>query len=482
MIELKSCPKKYTLDQDKVTDPSSTIENALKHLETMLDLSSFRIEPRKDAIEGAYSFSSISDKLKTSGKGLTPEQSKASAVMEFAERYSWLHFDYEHYEGYCLKSFNEIKKGDIQTVDESYFLCNFIDLKDRDELLREIKDIPLKWVLGTCLNDRKPFYYPVNWHNMVVGSNGLAAGNTMEEAILQALCEVIERENICRLFMDMEPGNDLKLESINNLLVTRVLENSQKNGIKFTIKDISFDFKVPTFIAYGIREQDKDKLTYQGVGQGASTDPQKALIRALAEYFEGFSLMCVSQEELNVNWKEVMSALPKKHTGFLPLYNTEMLLKSKKSVTMDEVPSACKPDIKEEILYIMGILEKSGYKTVVIDKTHLKLDIPAVRVCVPGMRVMINMEIKEPRYAISEVYHEAGDSAASIRHFAETVKNNPVTKDYYNVFASIPGSDLIYKKDYIELASSVSDLKKDAVGMVNNLLKIQGLDKFRRTV
>ncbi len=37
--------------------------------------------------------------LTTHGKGGTIDQAKASCIMEFAERYSWLHFDYKKLAG-----------------------------------------------------------------------------------------------------------------------------------------------------------------------------------------------------------------------------------------------------------------------------------------------------------------------------------------------------------------------------------------------
>ena len=287
-LKLKSCIKHYTLDQDKVVTPSETVKNTMARLEKMFELSHLRLEPRQSEIEGAYSYSSLSDQLNANGKGLTLEQSRASAIMEFAERYSWHYFDYKSCDGYVVKSFDQIKKGKIPTVEESYFLNHFAEIENRAEILSEIKNIPLKWVKGVSLMDYKEFYYPISWHNYAYTSNGLATGNALEEAVLQALCEVIERENVYRFFGECKEGNDLDQDSIGHPIICKALENAKKQGFEFIIKDISLDFKVPTFVVQGTREADKKYMHYQGCGFGTHPNPAKALIRALSEYFEGY--------------------------------------------------------------------------------------------------------------------------------------------------------------------------------------------------
>ena len=52
-------------------------------------------------------------------------------------------------------------------------------------------------------------YYPLNWHNILFTSNGLASGNTFEEAIVQGLCELVERENVYRLFVERRVAREI---------------------------------------------------------------------------------------------------------------------------------------------------------------------------------------------------------------------------------------------------------------------------------
>ena len=438
----------------------------------MYDLSHVRLERRDDAVNGTYSYSSLSDQLQASGKGLTNEQAQASASMEFAERYSWLHFDYPEYEGYQVGSYEEILKGETPTVAPEYFLENFINLKKRNELTREIGAIPLKWIKGDSLTSGKKFYYPINWHNMAIGSNGLAAGNSLEEAIIQALCEVIERENLFKFFVEKKAAKNLDQDSIESPLVREVLTNSRARGINFTIKDISFDFKATTFIVRGIAESEKGKLAYKGVGQGTATSPEKALIRSLAEYFESYSLTKKKEMEFKEKIGEDISKyyeqLPRRHMGFFAFFNPEMLDLDCGTIKIQDLKDHGHNDIKEEIEDEIEDLRRKQLNLVVIDKTHPQLKIPAVRVFVPGMRNMINCEIESPNIALAEVYYEARDYERSQKYFDLAMG---ATREIRDITAGISVKKVM-KKDYLQNLIQLMGTKKSSIDTLKDMLEM----------
>ncbi|MBU0671774.1 MAG: YcaO-like family protein [Candidatus Margulisbacteria bacterium] len=406
--------------------------------------------------------------MSASGKGLTPEQSQASAIMEFAERYSWLHFDYKNYDGYTIKTYNEIKKCKIPTVDDSYFLGHFINLHNKAELLEEIKNIPLKWLKGISLLNQKEFYYPLNWHNYTFTSNGLATGNAIEEAILQAMCEVIERENVYRLFGDQQIPNDVEIKSIRNLMIRLVLENAKHSKIEIKIKNISFDFLIPTFVVYGINKADKHGLTYQGCGYGTHPNPEKALIRALSEYFEGYSLLKKIEKDVHIDWSKIIPRLPEKNFGFLALLRPEMLNKSSKTIQMPDIPDLSQPDIKDEIEHILKIMEKHKYNPILLDKTSHHLKIPVVRIFIPGMRNLMVNETHNPHLIMSAAYYEAGDEKKSKEH---------LDSYYNNISFYLPEVRLVtpkkaFKKDYKETILFHGGLKQDILDSLKNSIGI----------
>lgn len=53
-----------------------------------------------------------------------------------------------------------------------------------------------------CMN-RQVVYFPYNMTFVLSGSNGMASGNTPQEAIFQALCELAERYAARTVFFDL---------------------------------------------------------------------------------------------------------------------------------------------------------------------------------------------------------------------------------------------------------------------------------------
>jgi len=476
-FKLKKCPKKYTVDQDKATDPMTTVKTALAKLGKTYDLSNVRIQQRKDAVAGAYSYSSLSDQIQASGKGLTPEQSQASAIMEFVERYSWLYFDYEHYDGYTIKCFNEIKAGKIPTVSSHFFLNNFAAYADDKDLRDEICQIPLKWIKGLSLPDYKPFYYPLNWYNYVFSSNGLATGNTIEEAIIQAICELIERENVYQFFEGQRQGNDLNIKSVRDPLVRLTIENAKRKGIELIIKDISFDLGVPTILVCGTKKKDKGKLTYRGCGYGTHTDPTKALIRALSEYFEGFSLMSNFMSQVSADWEAIMSKMPAKNLGFISTYRPQMMTTPGKKIDLKDMPNLSQPDIKDEIESILKILKKFSCQVVIMDKTHPRLKVPVVRAFIPQFRNLIVCEHQWPWWHVAAAYYEAGDEQRSKEYLEKLLGKSSVL---IPAIAYMTQPRKIFESDYRKTMLAHFSFKRDSLALLK--ANEQSLKNFRKYI
>ncbi|RUM34612.1 MAG: hypothetical protein DSY50_06245, partial [Desulfobulbus sp.] len=99
-LRLHKCRKKYTFDQDKACSPEETVERFLRRLkDAKLDILQGveRIDTGRLDIPVYFSVCGndardIIGTKKQMGKGSTPEQSRASACMELAERYSFFSF------------------------------------------------------------------------------------------------------------------------------------------------------------------------------------------------------------------------------------------------------------------------------------------------------------------------------------------------------------------------------------------------------
>ena len=99
-ITLKSCPKGYTRDLDKTSSPADTVKRVTEKLKS-LNLDILRDTRRVDVGRlGIPVYLSICGEdarrlmptRKQMGKGSSPEQAQASAIMELMERYAFFSF------------------------------------------------------------------------------------------------------------------------------------------------------------------------------------------------------------------------------------------------------------------------------------------------------------------------------------------------------------------------------------------------------
>jgi thioglycine synthase len=349
-----------------------------------------------------------------SGKGMTHQHAKASALMESIERYCSLpssNHDRVYIRGTVqelTKSYDLVHPDDIiEPLNFQYredmvmdFLQGFDLLADKDIL------IPAPLVLFRY----SPFLPAVNPFAFQ-HTNGLASGNVLEEAICHALCEVIERDaaSISEIRARAIPFHVLKtmenklkqrgyvLPSISankfmddytiyrdvELLGVR-LEGIQKLTRKFhnsdlplLIKDITSDIGIPTFAASSIEWISHD-YGYLAEGHGTHPDARIALLRAITE---------VSQTRA-ANIQGARDDLRKIRYGE---NNTDdkrawQFISSDEKVSYNKITSFNNEDILDDIKLILQNLKDVGIKTAaIVDLTNPNLGIPVVRAVVPGL-------------------------------------------------------------------------------------------------
>ena len=99
-VKLNDAYKKFTKDQDKILPPEETVKRFKEKLKTLdLDIlkSAIRIDNGRLDIPVYFSTcgkdaAAVTGTKKQMGKGGTPRQAEASALMELAERFSFFSF------------------------------------------------------------------------------------------------------------------------------------------------------------------------------------------------------------------------------------------------------------------------------------------------------------------------------------------------------------------------------------------------------
>ena len=116
------------------------------------------------------------------------------------------------------------------------------------------------------------------------GSNGGAAGNTMEEAVVQAISEIVERYHKQRVIGEFVSLPDVPEEVLKQCVTAyKIISSLREGGIRVVVKDCSLGGRFPVICVYYIDEKTGKYHTHFG----AYPIFEIALERTLTETFQG---------------------------------------------------------------------------------------------------------------------------------------------------------------------------------------------------
>jgi ribosomal protein S12 methylthiotransferase accessory factor len=126
-------------------------------------------------------------------------------------------------------------------------------------------------------------YYPApDVGQSLFGSstNGLASGNSVLEATIQALLELIERDVWSFEFV-RNASRLVETASLTNE-VREIVERAEQNGLQLKVRTISNDYGIPFFAAFVFDLNNPSRKTFNG-GWACDLDRDRALLRAVTE-------------------------------------------------------------------------------------------------------------------------------------------------------------------------------------------------------
>lgn len=134
-----------------------------------------------------------------------------------------------------------------------------------------------------CAIPAELIYYPApDVGQSLFGSstNGLASGNSLLEATIQALLELIERDIWSFEFV----RNESKLVEAASLPdnVREIVERAERNGLQIKVRTIPNDYGMPFFVAFVFDLNHPSRKTFNG-GWACDLDRDRALVRAVTE-------------------------------------------------------------------------------------------------------------------------------------------------------------------------------------------------------
>ncbi|MEM3370401.1 MAG: YcaO-like family protein [Candidatus Aenigmatarchaeota archaeon] len=376
--------------------------------------------------------------LTSNGKGWNYYLSKASACGEAVERFSaemhspasylfmksiiknfWAD-DIKYYSSFYFKSFTK-NKGNSNKA-------SYTNDKVTNNWLREIKKQMnsvrrnSKNVYAFSLIHKKYIRIPATKVKLLSFSNGLAAGNTLEEAIVQGANEIFERYILARVINNKKKiWPTIDKTSIKSKRIINFIKLFESNNFDIILKDFSLNGEFP---CYGVlfvnnnlkntKNKIKKRYFFRRVRIASDFNPEIAILRCFMEELQGKDLKDLKKHKyLDSIWelglKENLKFVFNTDLSNLRYYHYPKSLRhleEGKIEKFDHLKNKKFSDFYDELEEIKKIIEKQKRDILIIDYTHPKIRFPVVRVIIPGMSDMVNLfsSIRLTKASDEEIY------------------------------------------------------------------------------
>jgi YcaO-like protein with predicted kinase domain len=322
------------------------------------------------------------------GKGLTDSLAQASGIMESIELH---HAEFFTPRGHSMSLGKAAR-------DDRYANPLLLPIRpDRD--VRE--QSTTEWIDGIDIVSGRAMLVPRDCidldsrsertsKRMFVGSsNGLASGNTVGEAILHGLCEVIERDqgSFWHVRQNLVPdahGSRLHLDSVTDATCRWLLEKCYAAGLEVLVWSTSHDIALPSFTCVIFDVGGKTCYAQRAEGSGCHPYKHIALSRAITEALQS-RLTNISGGRDDLYWSRYQDTLrvddPAGRAWIKKLEGEPARL------CYGDIAQAPAFSTIDAILHwVLGSLGSQGLsQVIVVELTRSEIAIPVVHVTVPGL-------------------------------------------------------------------------------------------------
>jgi ribosomal protein S12 methylthiotransferase accessory factor len=367
------------------------------------------------------------------GKGKSDTQAKVSALSEAIERYSIafqgdearIRAKLKDLEGVAIHPNTCMLYSEKQFSNREQLNSDRIRFNSIPEPFNE--EVEIEWSPAWSLTYNAPRYIPTaycysgysqKYHApfAVANSNGCAAGNYLEEAILQGFMELVERDSIALWWYNRlkKPGADLS--SFEEPYFQEIEAHYKTLQRDLWVLDLTSDLNIPVFAAISRRNDREEENIIMGFG--AHFDPQIALLRALTELNQSlpaafFGILDPKSADRDrdreaIEWWK--SATVARHPYLLP----DKTIASK---TPADYLKQWSDDFYTDVMNCVEIARTNGLETIVLDQSRPDLGLSVVKVIVPGLRHFW------PRFAPGRLYDVPVKMGWSTKALTEEILN-----------------------------------------------------------
>lgn len=395
------------------------------------------------------------------GKGITKEYALASAYGEFIERLQNRCSFSKHFGS--MRDISFTYPDEVQIKKKNYYVQNIDLLNDligEKKLSKIIAGIDENDLLD-CLpyydvkNDNIK-YLPSKYLFESCTSNGMCAGNTSEEALVQGLCEIIERHIRKEIYFQTKSVYPtIPHDVLTEYECFRIITDFKNNGFNVIVKDFTLGGVYPV-IGILVFNSDKTKIK---MSIGSDAIFEAALQRCLTEICQGFNKDSFDSGMVGILIDQSSDFDPKSQIFF---YNERLKAYCNDSVNAKgDIPINIffDDDSQDKLIFknafndrfcdnhnsmkhIIEMLTRNGYDIYIRDNNFLGF--PTYSIYIPKMYEVWNLDkfldsklimnedfIEENKYKILKINQLSNDEIAGLIDLIEMYIEHPI-------FYSIP--------------------------------------------
>lgn len=416
-------------------------DETIKHIKNILEKNNIKVK-ESEIINIDNSIFSVRVELKnisgvgTNGKGISRELALASAYAEFMERLQ---------SKFLVKS-NFLNKEITKSFKDEYYL-------EYEEFVKKFSKVKGNYYIKKLVENNSSYRYytkfydvlndkyielPIKLINLLTHSNGLCSGNSKEEALVQGICEILERHCYKEILLKENYMPNIVVNNLEKVEVYNQLMELKKLGLEYEIKDCSLNGKFPVV---GLVIYDKNRENYIFT-IGSDPDFNIALQRCITEAFQGLKTdeimnkmkpvknsyynmkKIYGKDFLQDNWLKCYSS----NTGIHP----SSFFNNRSEINLERLPFYTVKNNKKALEFILNILQKYNLSVYIKDYSYLGFD--TYKIYIP---------------TLSEV-DEIDPLSFEISSNMETLRNT-----YFNIYKTKYNSNEVFEKVFLHLAKSI---------------------------
>lgn len=330
------------------------------------------------------------------GKGRSADQARVSALCEALERCSGV---YQGDEARVRGSRDDLGPaalplGELLGYSQAQYRAR-LDAPAADPRHRVPEPLdattPIDWTPAWSLSRAERRYVPLAYCYAEAPAesgtafcrpcgNGVAAGTCTEEALLQGLLELVERDATAIWWYNQLRRPEVDLDSFGDPYFDALRVDYDRLGWRLWVLDLTHDLGIPTCVALAHQPRE-DRFA---IGFGCHLEGRLAVQRALTELNQIFDPAGARRAP----W------------GMDRLHSSGYLFPSPdlSRATARSLPRLGGADLRADIEQCLRRLDRAGLELVAVDKTRPDIGLHVVQVIVPGLRHIW------PRFAPGRLY------------------------------------------------------------------------------